>query len=1698
MRITLIDNLTIVAHSQHRNSTEDALSKLLMIIPYIQYISLLTPQHGWQYWKYKDGASSYFTITPFFEFQNNFIYYPFTIFSLIILLGVLFYLSFFSLELNSKSRKANYQEGRTSLLCSIILFSIQTLQIPCFKFYIQQIIVANRNNQTNQLIINMCTLILYFLYVLVCEYFLRIYSFTPYHPMQQKFTKLRSSVILFNLIAIVLTLDDQSKLYNLIGLLVLHLIFVTKCLNYLYFQSDIPSKNMMEFQISFALESLAILITLNVASKNKIFPEEQIAIYIMFVLSLGLIIGNHLFSFLYQYNFIRQTRQLNLIYELYSCICNINSNSITRQHILIFQLINNEKFSKFKQKALISNKSTNMSDYYKLGLYLITEMFIELLNEQKNEIEETQLLFVTFLVFVRKKPLVAYVQFKRFEQNVNYQKSYYYCLIKERIDLHLQKRIQEVQKIYQNKQVQQLKNDVNNEKRITTLELYQFCQLEEYFQKALLDIIQYKISIWKFQIQGCQSIYEFQTFALPLSKKIIDCILYLREQQINVVKEEFIKSCEDVLTLKICSMFHSFVLNDYCISLLCEQKISDLITIELQQKTLSRSNILNDNTVLVILSMVKQLGQILNINKSQLANYFGYSVMEINQIINIRELMPLHFGQQHDRFLQSYIKEAKTDLVFKDVITFGRTKTGFLIPQYINIYNNYNILDDFTLIGGLTKITDSQNYLLFDEYGRIIGITQEMSKFLIPKENLEFFLQNIDLFYVYMFLPHIHLYISDMLSKKEETISQKSVVLYVYQDLVKLSKIHESIFSTFQAQSLRQIEQTNKTITQFEHLSSMIHSPKQGMNQRLITELKPINQQENPLAIDPNRYFQNDYKQERKHNLSTLLEQKEQQMGDFLNAIEELQKSMYQCTAKIRLVEFGKKVQKQYYFIFDCSDFIDKSNLQDDEKKQFIAQQSELRNVNNRNCSNKQSQYKSSDQQMDSSIASPIYSQMQQQSCLGQHSNSNQIFTYGNKRGSKQIDALAQVESESFHEVISNDINQNNNNEHHSNQGALLKSQSSGKSGSSSQTAIEIVNKFKTQTSLISSLTIVSILKIIIILLFIIFMSINLVQVRNFNNQVINFISEINLPINFNKYFLNVFTHSWMVTMKNLNILNTSQFIENQLEEQSDLMKTTFLNLTNMYGSFISLEESHYLDEIQIIHLDENLSVEDVEFTAYLYYLEQAGFRLTHSEDQYHYLSNLLKYRINFGNIINNNEKVITSLSSFFEIQQNEKISTFFNSILIQIIVIGIVILSQLFFWKKIELYCQRILMLSNRLSEKAAETQISKFKLIITVIKQLYGEFGFKQRNCCKLCYSDFQQKRVNLKSLHSKKQRESIFNSSQAESYNKKSTQLTIPLNSRIQSPSIKLILESILVLSLAIFVILYFLGSYLIYIEQSSQLSPTQELAMDYISFYIDFENTVAILLILKSELQIYNYMKEMIPSYVKIINDYENHLNTIPLLLSVYNFDHSNFNDIYNNIIQSDSMNGEDEVFILGLYNGDFCQLFYSDIPFCNKNLSKIEFQNKYGQFYNKDNNSEYLSKGISGMVSKMDNFLASYYETEIQTGQSVKDFALLNSQINTQDFNNIIIQYQLDTFIGFEAFIARMQECIIQVIHDQQDQQNIYQILVGVIFILFLLISSAFVVVKVNLRLIYIRLLITLLPLEIMLDIYTISLLKLLR
>lgn len=46
------------------------------------------------------------------------------------------------------------------------------------------------------------------------------------------------------------------------------MIFIFKMINHLYFKPEIPKKNILHFRLSFTLELIAIIVTINIITKN--------------------------------------------------------------------------------------------------------------------------------------------------------------------------------------------------------------------------------------------------------------------------------------------------------------------------------------------------------------------------------------------------------------------------------------------------------------------------------------------------------------------------------------------------------------------------------------------------------------------------------------------------------------------------------------------------------------------------------------------------------------------------------------------------------------------------------------------------------------------------------------------------------------------------------------------------------------------------------------------------------------------------------------------------------------------------------------------------------------------------------------------------------------------------------------------------------------------------------------------------------------------------------------------------------------------------------------------------------------------------------------------------------------------------------------------------------------------------------------
>lgn len=57
----------------------------------------------------------------------------------------------------------------------------------------------------------------------------------------------------------------------------------------------------------------------------------------------------------------------------------------------------------------------------------------------------------------------------------------------------------------------------------------------------------------------------------------------------------------------------------------------------------------------------------------------------------------------------------------------------------IHLSFNFENLSDFTLLGSILRVKDDNDYLIFDEWGRILGVSLRMFDKLITKGSLDEF-----------------------------------------------------------------------------------------------------------------------------------------------------------------------------------------------------------------------------------------------------------------------------------------------------------------------------------------------------------------------------------------------------------------------------------------------------------------------------------------------------------------------------------------------------------------------------------------------------------------------------------------------------------------------------------------------------------------------------------------------------------------------------------------------------------------------------------------------------------------------------------------------------------------------------------------------------------------------------------------------
>ncbi|CAD8101568.1 unnamed protein product [Paramecium primaurelia] len=1225
-------------------------------------------------------------------------------------------------------------------------------------------------------------------------------------------------------------------------------------------------------------------------------------------------------------------------------------------------------------------------------------------------------------------------------------------------------------------------------------------------------------------------------------------------------------------------MFFSAVMNDYYSTQICEQVIAEIFNIEHTQSDDLITNILliEERAALIQISMVRNRGKIINSDKRLLAKYFDFDEQEFQQIDTISALMPYFFAEKHDRLLQDYLQSAKS-IFFDDYkLVFGISREGFLVPQQLKIDNDFSLLDDYILMGCMSKVKHSSDFVLFGEDGYLIGCTQNFYEmFFTFQQSINRFTSDmICQISICMLFPNIFDLLIDLRNKLKSDLQYGSPDNYC--KIWKFFNIKDILEDGFKLQqSLKQFSTQNYEKSQSIQ-KSRTSQASLDLNKTRILQQQIIDNYEVQNSLKTIQYL---------YQLPLFNVVVQSQMADNIRRFEEKQKQCFISKVQLQFRIMGKKDQRKGYFILEILDI---RRTDDNKTNESIANNQYSNNAvstnyhQQTNMENSQSQIQPSENGLeapsvaveeirpdvtkinevsllikkygnrlpelsnyegqliaiesarDSMSYAPISQRIQfispsskQQQLQGliekDFTDLQNQLEYGNGDIINDIDV---PESSQVKGISSNNKKENSHNllqqlqenqlqqKKNDFEVSAKKSRSSNTSGTSGISAIQVIKKFQSKRDLTQSLQALLAINILIVLIIAIYIIIHLTNVSAYHDELLQTLINIQAPLLFNRYFFKTFCYIWSLVFNSLSIIDSSDYIITQTLQEIEVLADTMLgSLRNMYDTFIGIEFQGMLSKINLDFLyQEN---EEVTYTYFINFISniadllfQAQYHTVQNLDELidqNYLDNLLTLRYNLKNVNYMNVELLDSLNIlFFDLQQS-KLTEFQLQISIEIIILCLIMFGQIYYWNQLEKYCQTIILLAGRLQENQAQEQIIRFSYVNETLSTFLGKQSWKQQNYYKLLYSSLNQlglesvytqsrilKDYQLQLINKNPQRSDVNNE---EGQKKIRKNQNVVLNSRIANSGISIIKEVFIITISFIIILGFIIGGYFLYNSQASNLYPTQQLTLSFIRFTSQQDITISCALVIKSQQVLFQKLIED-KYYTDIqIQNFQGAGEIMNIFLDYYDSYFENLTAIYEFILESNRINGDDEAVLFNLYSEDFCLLLADLIPFCEVDAN---FNSKYGSPNPDDDNREFLSSGIQGVVSRIDSLFKQQFIYEIENQDYRDELDIVIEQLNTKEFNNAIFQHFLDTTDGTNLFIDNIMLILKNVMGEDLNVVYSYYLAAGISLVLIYIIVFGIWMYSTNQRLILLRLVLTNLPIETLTEPHTLTLLKKLK
>ncbi|CAD8159175.1 unnamed protein product [Paramecium octaurelia] len=1265
----------------------------------------------------------------------------------------------------------------------------------------------------------------------------------------------------------------------------------------------------------------------------------------------------------------------------------------------------------------------------------------------KPKFEQLQLQYISFLSSTAQRPLIGYVELRKYQQDQNSDNSLYFRELTSKISAELEFSILYLQERMIQQQFRK-ERYMAKEEKLTIAQLWRSINFYQEITPKIIEVIEKKQKFWDNLIEGYDDLEPFHNEQLQLCKSIDE--LYKNIKSTIIIPEVFFDRSKDIslqtvlktldpedrniniLNLKLYSILYAVILNDFDRAFQAEKQIEELIKEDRQKsvEVIDDCALLKDEAVIILVSLVRKKGHIVNKNLLTLANFFEFqNVQDIAAQTLISSFLPPDLRVLHDAQLNDFISKGYTKYSVQSIHSYYLQKQGYLRECYIKLGNLFQDSSDFVLTGSILRLQPSYDVIMFDSYGKIIGSSQDFFEKRILPNNPNMTMERfVEQGHIFMLMPFIFINLKKLANEIETEFVDYT---YFPEQLQDICLQFGQVFNDRQKydQKLSSYNLTTIKSQLVSHASAI--SARSLNNQEEQVKIKGLNipmlqVERMNLILD----FLQKYHDEQtikcdilkiKYNLEfQIMETKKERYPYFILKLEPL--SEFERSDSSSIIPYKKSIRRTLmalkygesqtgldstntknfitrHFQQNSDQLNETADLKGPSDQQILEQIMEINNSNTSKLLKQQDESKVIfENPQISRIEDQDFQQLVQdieESKINAQQPEQEQFEdpkYDSDLIEKKSDSSKDLQKKKKNDILEILRKNMNNQEIQDHENKQSSKPSSAKTSSSKSPYLLIrslyqLGEINTQIWLIIILNIVVCLTALIL----VFIKIYIVQ-DQFGILQTN-LNYVQYPEKINNYFLKTLMFSSNILQQKLNFVNYSQLV-------NDAFKTEFSTLAlNIEHDLKSIYEDIITFENQVIPLNDNLKIinnlQQFEITFDLtILLEQISSNSITLNQQIQneldekFVSLNLFFKLNMVQVITVSKSYINYLNDNLIFYEQQIVNALIYVVVAELSVITTFMFLIIKVLQDVNQLIRKILVLITKLSEDDVN-QINKIYNEIKTILKDPKQVLWKQTNFVKFIFeSNFVKAKQDLNFLQSSSGQSTGKSNKQKLKKRYQNSSLT----SRVYNLRLPQFWNYAFLFGSWLFLAGYLLGALGLSISMVQSIKPAITLNLQLIEFKLKFDSLVVYGEILKTDYLVNKKLNQIFElSQIDFNSD-----GVLSEFFSLQNGFQDQLSVIYDQLASSTSLLEEQKNTLLIPFRSSLCESDPTLVPACTNSFAPAS----------SDNSLDYISGGIVDMVHEFSKTLKTFWQSNdyaITDEDQLEHF--LSGQVHTTEFTH---------------------------------------------------------------------------------------------